>query len=108
MHQQGCGASKCSAAAEGSSLGSMELRTVACKAARCCALLLRTVLQLMCSCIATCDLTMRAGCCCRRLTDAAAADANSLNGTNLTEDEVMAQLQQMQQLSETLVQDMRQ
>jgi hypothetical protein len=37
-----------------------------------------------------------------------ATDANQLTGTNLTEDEVMAQLQQMQQLSETLVQDMRQ
>lgn len=34
--------------------------------------------------------------------------ANQFSGTNLTEDEVMAQLQQMQQLSETLVQDMRQ
>lgn len=34
--------------------------------------------------------------------------ANQFTGTNLTEDEVMAQLQQMQQLSETLVQDMRQ
>jgi hypothetical protein len=39
---------------------------------------------------------------------AAAAGANQFTGTNLTEDEVMAQLQQMQQLSETLVQDMRQ
>jgi hypothetical protein len=38
----------------------------------------------------------------------AVSDANSFTGTNLTEDEVMAQLQQMQQLSETLVQDMRQ
>lgn len=34
--------------------------------------------------------------------------AGQLGGTNLTEDEVMDQLQQMQQLSETLVQDMRQ
>jgi hypothetical protein len=36
------------------------------------------------------------------------AGAGQLGGTNLTEDEVMDQLQQMQQLSETLVQDMRQ
>lgn len=45
---------------------------------------------------------------CAVLPAVATTDANQLNGTNLTEDEVMAQLQQMQQLSETLVQDMRQ
>jgi len=45
-------------------------------------------------------------CCC--VSVSVCAGANQFSGTNLTEDEVMAQLQQMQQLSETLVQDMRQ